>query len=208
MVVVARERRGVELISGFAGCPICRFEARFEDGDLHFAPGPPARTPPSDLTPLPTILADGSLAAPIPDDWSPDLERTIALLGLSEPGGAIVLSGRYAALAPALVERFDVGVIQFGTTARDGGSEIAALVLGETPNVPFTDGTFRAVAVDMFIDEGTCADLVRTLAIGGRMLATTLNRVPAGVNPLARDAHEWVASREMVGSVVELRRRT
>lgn len=194
MVVVARLKRGVELVDGFAGCPVCHLEARFADGDLLF----PTEAVADRVHPL---------GAPAPHEWTPDLERTIALLGLAEPGGAVVLSGRYAALAERLVERVDVGVVLMGTGARRGRSESAALVRGVTPIAPFTDGTFRAVAVDVVFPETLLDDLVRTVAIGGRMLATRLHRVPRGLTELARDDHEWVAAREVTGAIVELSRR-
>lgn len=189
MVVVARAKRGFELVSGFAGCPVCHLEARFEGGDLLL---------PADVAPV---------AAPMPDGWTPDPDRTIALLGLAEPGGAVLLSGSYAALASQLVERLDVAVVVMGSGGRSDLSVAAAVVRGPAPNVPFTDGTFRAAAVDARFPDALLGDLVRTIAIGGRMLATTATRLPPGLNELARDDHEWVAAREGSGAIVELSRR-
>lgn len=189
MVVVARAKRGFELVTGFAGCPVCHLEARFEDGDLRF----PGEAVPS--------------SAATPNGAMPELDRTIALMGLAEPGGAVLLTGRYAALASQLVERLDVSVVLLGTDRRDGASEVAAVVRGPTANVPFTDGTFRAAALDGAIPGPLIADLVRTIAIGGRMLATSGHRLPAGLKELARDDLEWVAARESGGAIVELVRR-
>ncbi len=189
LVVVARAKRGLDLVSGFAGCPVCHLEARIEDGDL-LLPGDAA--PP---------------VAPVPDGWMPKLDRTIALLGLAEPGGAVLLSGRYAALASQLVERLDVAVVSMGPGGRPDLSEAAAVVRGPVPSVPFTDGTFRAAAVDASFPEVLLGDLVRTVAMGGRMLATSSHRLAPGLTELARDDQEWVAAREGSGAIVELSRR-
>lgn len=190
MVVVARAKRGSELVSGFAGCPVCHLEARFEGGDLQF---------PGEALPA---------AESTPDGWTPDLERTIALLGLDEPGGALLLSGRYASLAPQLVERLDVAVMLMGGGRRPGDIEAVAIVTGRTPNVPFTDGTFRSAAVDLSFPDALLPDLVRTIATKGRVLAVALHRPPPGLTELARDDREWVAARDASGALVELRRST
>ena len=45
------------------------------------------------------------------DAWMPTLDRLIALLGLAEPGGSVLLTGRYARLATDLARATDVAVV-------------------------------------------------------------------------------------------------
>jgi hypothetical protein len=180
LVVVAKRVVDRELVVGFAGCPVCQLEARVVDGVVHF-----------DAPFAITIAGDGRSAeggAATADDAA--LERTAALLNLAEPGGAVLLAGRYGELARALRERFDV------TTA---------VITGSGP-VPFTDQTFRAAAVDAGEDSEMAADAARTVSIGGRFLLPATRRLPPAVHLLAEDDHEKVGERESASPIIPLGR--
>lgn len=192
LVVVARETRDRDLREGFVGCPVCRREARIIAGHVRF----------DGLASAPECAATGA---------APELERVIALLGLAEPEGAVLLTGRYAALAGALAAATGVSVIVMhsdAARASDGesGADVAA-VHGSPAVVPFTDATFRGVALEAGLTPAFVVDAVRATAIGGRVLADISVAPPPGLKELARDDTEWVAAREAVGAIVELKRR-
>lgn len=195
LVVVAARTADRELVEGFAGCPVCHLEARITDGDVWFpsaeadadadadAAGEPGREP----------------ASPTREEPAGErVVRTAALLGLAEPGGAVLLGGAgYAALAAALAESTGVSVVVLGAAQGDGVSAVHA------PHgaVPFGDQTFRAAALD-----AVSADAVRAVVVGGHILAPAAAARPAGLTELARDAAEWVARREAPPVAVPLTR--
>jgi hypothetical protein len=189
LVVVSRRKRERELLEGFAGCPVCQLEVPIVEGHLRF-----------------DGVAAGAAAADA--DQAPDLARLIALLGLGEPEGAVLLTGRYAIVAEALAELTGVGAVVMHATRVWPASELVSAVLGSPSLVPFTDTTFRGAALDASTPIALVADAVRSVAMGGRIVGAAGLLVPAGLKELARDDQEWVAARERSGAIVELRRRT
>ena len=182
LVVVASRVEGRELVSGDVGCPACRFEARVVGGDLELAASP------------------GRDAGAARSAALPDLDRTVALLGLAEPGGAVLLLDEYARLAGAFAEALDLAVATV-----DGPAGTA--VRGVEAALPFVDGAFRAVACGSTTPPPLAADAARCLAVGGRFIGPVALVPPSGVRVLAGDDREWVAEREAPATVVELRRR-
>ena len=219
LIVVAQHSVDRELVTAMLGCPVCRLEARIVAGDVRFGP----------LTDdLQTASGDADVDRGVDRgaEPAPDLGRVVALLGLSEPGGAVLLTGRYAALARPLAACSDVSVVIMHGPAPRGAAAVSgaeraeraeraegvdqaavATVYRSPGTVPFTDGTFRAVALDTGLPASFGADAVRTTAIAGRVLAESSVPLPIGVKELARDDTEWVAARESTGAIVELKRR-
>jgi hypothetical protein len=187
LVVVSGEKRDRDLREGVAGCPVCRLEARITGGHVRFDGD--ASTPP--------FAAIGA---------APELERVIALLGLAEPGGALLLTGRYAALAEPLAALTEATVVVMHAAVPSASDQVAA-VLGALTRVPFTDATFRGAALDEGTPHALVEDAVRTVVSQGRVLAAGTLPLPGGLKELARDDREWVAARVSVGPVVELKRR-
>jgi hypothetical protein len=180
LIVVALETADRELVRGVGGCPACHLEMRVEGGDALFpgaAPDAPRRAA------APSRAAEDALLA-----------RVVALLGIAEPGGAVLLTGRYAALAAALAAQCDVAVIVLNAESAVGSGVSRAYVAESS--VPFTDGTFRAAALDLTVPASTAHDAVRVVAVGGRVLGASALAVPPGLRELARDSAEWVAERE------------
>lgn len=208
LIVVAERAVDRDLVAARLGCPVCHLEARIVDGDVRFAAVPDDRPVARDEP------GADRLAGP-----PADLERVIALLGLAEPGGSVLLTGRYALLAGALASAVDVSVVLMHAAA--GGARVGepavaepavaepavAAVHGVPGSVPFTDGTFRAVALDADLPASFVADAVRATAMGGRVLAQAGVAAPSGLKELARDDTEWVAARESGGAIVQLKRR-
>lgn len=189
LVVVASQVVDRDLRRGTAGCMRCGCEARFDDGDLWFG----ARADPNPAAPI----ESSSPESPAPEA----LDRLQALLGLAEPGGAVLLGGRYAASAAGLQSRLDVMVVVFDPT--DARFTSATRIVGCTDGMPFTDETFRAAALDA---SSHLAIAVRTVRSGGRILAPIDCGRPSGVIPLASDASEWVGERGAALTVIPLQR--
>lgn len=175
LIIVAQRTVERDLVTGVAGCMSCHLEAEVRDGDVFF-PGASAATAPA-------------------SDATPDaLDRLVALLGLAEPGGAVLLTGRYAALAAAVASTVDVHVVVMNSEPVRGAG-VSAVHLSE-PVVPFSDNTFRAAALDHDTSMPVLLDTVRALQVGGRLLAALPLERPFGIRELARDATEWVGERE------------
>ena len=175
LIIVAQRTVERDLVTGVAGCMSCHLEAVVRDGDVFF-PGASAATAPA-------------------SDAAPDaLDRLVALLGLAEPGGAVLLTGRYAALAAAVASTVDVHVVVMNSEPVRGAG-VSAVHLPE-PAVPFSDNTFRAAALDHDTSMPVLLDTVRALQVGGRLLAALPLERPFGIRELARDATEWVGERE------------
>lgn len=182
LVVVAVRVDDRELIDGFAGCPACQLEARVADGAVRFGP-------PHDIV----VAHDAARASATDDDA---VARTAALLGLADPGGAVLLSGRYDALSRALRERYEVDTV----------------VIGSRGAVPFIDHTFRAAAIDPAspandpVAYAVIADAARALIVGGRLLLPAAHALPPAVRRLAEDARERLGEREAPSPIITLNR--
>jgi len=195
LVIIASEVVERDLVRGSAGCPVCHAEVRVAEGDVWF-------DAPSGAAPRPAPRADDPAA----------LERLTALLGLAEPGGTVLLTGRFATLALPLAAASDVGVVTLGDSegsptpgeGHRGGFAVAS-VRGALRSVPFSDGTFRAAALDA-LTPALASDAVRAVAAGGRVLGALAVPRPEGVAELARDATEWVGERAAAAPLVPLRR--
>jgi hypothetical protein len=190
-VVIASQVVERELLRGVAGCPECRFEARFEGGDLSRGAIDAAAT--------------ASVSARADAE---SLDRLIALLGLAEPGGAVLLTSEYAALAPALAQRCEVAVITDQVRQPRGLEDPVAAILGFGDSIPFSDGTFRGAALGATTTVAWANDAVRCTARGGRVVGAAGLDVPGGARELARDGKEWVAEVDARATVVELKRRS
>ncbi|MBX3174673.1 MAG: hypothetical protein KF709_09690 [Gemmatimonadaceae bacterium] len=186
LVVVAQRTVERELLDGVAGCPVCRLEARFADGDL-LLPG-----------------ASDSVASTDALPGEEELLRLVALLGLAEPGGAVLLVGNYARFAAALVAEIDVRAVVLGAAPRTSG---VSAVRGAQQVLPFSDATFRAAAIGASTPMPLLLDVVRGVAPGGRVVGALPLERPASVRELARDEREWVGEVERGASgIVPLRR--
>jgi hypothetical protein len=193
LIVVSQETRGRDLMSGIAGCMRCSREAQFRDGSLEFVRDVTRETAAGDTT---------SHAAPALDDDM--LFRLVALLGLGEAGLPVLLGPSYADAADALVLRHDAIVAVLDAEGPSGPG--VGRVRGFGDAVPFSDGTFHSAALDAHLSAVACADAVRCVRVGGRVMAPAEMPVPPRVRELARDAQHWVGEVEEPPVVVPLRR--
>lgn len=203
LVLVAQEVVERELRRGVAGCPVCGAEARIVNGDVLFDADAALDTP---------FASPATEPQSAPEDRRAEreaLDRLIALLGLGEPEGTVLLTGRYVRFAAQISNETSVSIVisrPLAHAERDvSNAEVSAFTLAE-PLVPFSDHTFRGAAVDSTA-AALLADAARTLVVGGRLLAPAEATLPPSVRELARDKAEWVAEREAgSGAVIPLRR--
>ncbi len=184
LVARADELVARHIVRGELGCPVC--EARYPvlDGVADF-----------------TGDALGSAEARIanaPSDGSTDAAlalRAAALLGLTEPGGVVVLVGEWSAAANEILEMTEnvqLLALDYARGLRSGG----ALSLARIGDVlPLAAGSARGIALDAaHATPSLLAGAALALAPGARLIAPASARLPDSLQELARDARHWVAA--------------
>ncbi len=171
---------GRMIVRGIVGCPVCKREYRIDRGVAYF--GQPAE-------------AAEAVAAADPDVvW--------ALLGLTSPGGFVVLVGSASRLAPALAAR--MGGVHFVGLNAPADVEFSPVLtlLAHPSQIPLRRSMARGVvlgaevAAAPWISEGT-----RVLLKGLRLVAVTDRVADSALEPLAAGKGLWVGEkRELVRS--------
>lgn len=201
LVVIAGRKDDRDIVEGIAGCPVCRIEATIGRMGIRFAGLEDPQREGSDASADRSAIGDLSRAQ---TDAPPmDIERLGALLGLAEPGGSVLLCGRYGAAAAALAAAYEVLVVVTEPWPHDSSD----VVLAESGDaICFTDGTFRALALDLGQSPSLVRSALRSGAAGARVVAPAALERPADVNELARDEQEWVGVIERTGPLLTLTR--
>jgi uncharacterized protein YbaR (Trm112 family) len=184
LVASTLEMAGRDIRRGLLGCPSCSARYPIRDGVVDFQTRD-GTTPIPDSTPLGNPAGDPELAT-----------RVAALFDLTSPGGFVVLAGDWAHAAPALVALVEgVEVVVLNTTvALTSGSGIS---LARTDgSIPIRPGAARAIALDKRHAEHVDA-AARALRQYGRLVAPVEADVPSGLEELARDGREWVATKRL-----------
>jgi hypothetical protein len=181
LIARADELVARHIVQGELGCPICEARYTVRDGVANFRGA--ERTFPSET----------SSAAP--QDASAAALRAAALLGLTEPGGLVVLAGEWSACANALlecVEGVQLLALDPAPTLRSGGALSLALI---PDALPLAAASARGIALDAaHATPSLLAAASRALAPGGRLIAPASARVPESLLELARDDEQWVAA--------------
>jgi hypothetical protein len=181
--LIARADELVErhIVQGELGCPICEARYAVHDGvaDFRGADRTSARA-----TPSPPAHEMQALAL-----------RAAALLGLTEPGGLVVLAGEWSACADALLD-FAEGVqllaLDPAPELRSGGALSLALIRDV---LPLAAASARGIALDAaHTTPSLLAGAARALAPSGRLIAPAATLVPETLRELARDDEHWVAA--------------
>lgn len=173
-----------DILTGELGCPVCGARYPILDGVADFRAAE-ARTP-----------APAAPAAS-PSELSERAIRAAALLGLTEPGGLVVLAGAWGEAAhevAALVEGIHVlAVDPLGTVSSGFGVSVA-----RAPDIlPMRPESARAIALDdAHAGAAFLASSVAALKPSGRLLAPAPASIPAGVVERARDAHDWLGEKQ------------
>lgn len=174
-----------QIVAGVLGCPMCGAEYPVARG----------------------VLLLGERIAASPDDLGDDAAvRAAALLGLTTPGGVVVLAGAWATQAlevAALTEGIHVIALDAPYETPPAGLGVSRIDAGA--RLPFRAGAVRGVALDTAhataesLEQATSA-----LASGGRLIAPASVTMPSPLTPLARDERWWVAERPAAAPVVSL----
>lgn len=176
-VVAPGEMMGRMIVRGIVGCPICKREYPIEGGVVQFAEAAEA-----------AAAAETAEAA--------DADVVWALLGLTSPGGFVVLVGSASRLAPALAERMRgvhfVGVNPPG----DVGFSPVLTRLTHANRMPLRASMARGVVLgadacmEPWISEGA-----RVLLPGLRLVAAVESLSAPGLNQLAVGQGLWVGAK-------------
>jgi uncharacterized protein YbaR (Trm112 family) len=183
LVLSAEEWSGTRVRSGVLGCPVCHARFPIAEGIVDFSNG------------------IASLAAEPLRGSEPDGLRLAAQLGLTEPGGIILLTGTYAAYVDQLLDLAEFTPILTDAVA---GSAVTLRVLDR---LPLTDGALRAAAIDAArATHPFLVEVSRAVRSGGRVVAPAGAPVPATIRVLARDDREWLGEVESTAPMISLRR--
>ena len=176
LVARADELDARHIVRGELGCPVCATRYPVRAGVVDFTVGAPR---PSGQA------AEQGMAL-----------RAAALLGLTEPGGLVVLAGAWAACADELLGMVD-GVQLLALDFAPGTESGGALSLARIADVlPLAAGCARGIALDLeHSTESLLGGAATALAPGGRLIAPALAPVPPMLRELARDERHWVAAR-------------
>ena len=187
LATVRSEARHIQ--QGTLGCPVCRAEYPIEDGvaDFRLGAGP-----------------GGSELARFTDGRPDQLEdvsadHLVALLGLGDVFGFVVLVGAWGSRAAEMLELGSMPPLLLVDPPE--GVEMTPGMSGVRggASLPLAAGAARAVAVD---DASRLASAVHVTRSGGRIVAPAEATVPAGVRELARSDAVWVGEREAPASAL------
>jgi hypothetical protein len=176
LVARADELDARHIVRGELGCPVCATRYPVRAGVVDFTAGASRAR---------EHTAEQGMAL-----------RAAALLGLTEPGGLVVLAGAWSACADELLGMID-GVqllaLDFAAGTESGGALSLALIADV---LPLAAGCARGIALDLEHSTGSLlAGAAAALAPGGRLIAPASAPVPPMLRELARDARHWVAAR-------------
>lgn len=176
LVARADELDARHIVRGELGCPICATRYPVRAGVVDFTGG---ESRPREMR------GEQDLAL-----------RAAALLGLSEPGGMVVLAGEWSACVEELLAMTD-GVrllaLDFAHGLESGGPLSLALIADV---LPLAEGCARGIALDLAHSTGSLLDgAARALAPGGRLIAPATAPVPPMLRELARDDRHWLAEK-------------
>lgn len=184
LVLAVESWTGPRVAEGTLGCPVCHARYPIHRGAVDFAPG-----------------ADGVRRA----GQAGDPLRLAAQLSLTEPGGIILLAGRYAELSEELAP---FGETTFVLVDAAPSSLPLAVNVRVGDRLPFMNDALRAAAIDEIRTKDVfLAEVVRCLRDTGRLVMPSSAAIPAGqMRILAEDDHETVAEALKGSSPILLRR--
>jgi len=156
LVARADELVARHIVRGELGCPVCEARYPVRDGVADFALGG----------------EDSSMRVEPSSTHAELAVRAAALLGLTEPGGIVVLAGEWSAAAPALLEMVE-GVHLLALDPAPGLESGGALSLARIAHVlPLAAGSMRGIALDAaHATPSLLAGAARALAPGARLIA-------------------------------------
>lgn len=183
LVLAVESWAGPRVAEGTLGCPVCHARYPIHRGAVDFAPGDDS------------VRRAGSAGEPL---------RLAAQLSLSEPGGIILLTGRYAALSEELAP---FGETTFVLVDAAPSSLPLAVNVRVGDRLPLTNNALRAAAIDEIrTKDAFLAEVVRCLRDRGRLVMPSSAPLPEQIRILAEDEHETVGEALKESRPILLRR--
>jgi hypothetical protein len=178
------------IVEGELGCPVCEARYAVHIGIADFT---------VDVTRAPREPQTSQRQAPTPASAGEARQaralRAAALLGLTEPGGIVVLAGEWSACAADLLEMVE-GVQLLALDPAPELRSSGALSLARVRDVlPLAAASVRGVALDAaHATPSLLAGAARALVPNGRLIAPVSALAPEALRELARDDELWVAA--------------
>jgi uncharacterized protein YbaR (Trm112 family) len=192
LILLADRMEDRRVIEGTFGCPNCRDQFQVRDGFADL------RAPPRG--PLPAGHSGGAEARP---DDTAEAERLIALVGVAQGPGTLVLVGepaRHAAAFAAGVEGIHVVAIDADLARWPTGAGVSRMAAG--PGIPLFSRSMRGVAVDARSGPAALREAARVAAPKARVVAVWADEAAtgeilreAGLEVMASEAGTVVAAR-------------
>ena len=166
---------GRDVVKGVVGCPACQREYSIHDGVARF--GDPPDVPPA--------------ARPLPD---PSVIQ--ALLGISSPGGYLVLIGSAAGLAAGLANALGEGHLVAINAPQSVKPAPGLSLLTAASAVPLRGAMARGVVLGQeFAGEPWVSQCGRVLLPGLRMVVLAERAAVNGLTTLAAEDGMWVGQK-------------
>jgi uncharacterized protein YbaR (Trm112 family) len=190
LILLADRMNDRRVVDGLLGCPNCRdgFPVREGFGDL--------RAPPR------TEASPTGRAGPPADVDETEAHRLMALIGVAEGPGTLLLAGapaRYAGWIARAVEGVEVMALDPDLAAWPETPRVSRLMA--RPGIPVFDRTLRGVAVDGALGSRWIREAARVVAPLGRVVVTEAPAdaqaalLGAGLKVLAAEDGTVVAAR-------------
>ena len=178
-VVVPDEMIGRLIITGTIGCPASQREYRIDKGIADFRAADPSFEPPASTS-----------------EVSTDGQTVQALLGITTPGGYIVLVGSAGLLAADLVERVGgVHLVALNPPDEVEPSSAVSVLRGPVP-LPLRTSMARGVVLGReYATEPWLSEAGRILLKGLRMVVLREDVAAPGMEVVASGGGVWVGSR-------------
>ena len=172
-MVLADRTTNRDVIEGVVGCPACQRSYPIRDGIVRFG-NPPQMEEPADL---------------------PDAGAVQALLGVTTPGGNVILVGSAARLAVPLGDLIG-GVHLVGVNARGARGGPGLSLLEGASAIPLRDALARGVVLGSeYTMQPWTAEAARIMLPGLRLVALREDLRIEGVERMVTGQGMWVGQR-------------
>ena len=183
LVLSVEQWAGPRVSEGLLGCPICHARYSIHRGAVEFAPG------------ADSVRRAGAAVDPL---------RLAAQLALTEPGGIILLTGRFADVHEELLQFVEATFVLVDAEAT---SSPMAVNFQVSDRLPFLDRALRAAAIDdRRATASALTDVIRCVRGGGRIVMPASTPALTGLTAIARDDVELVGEVTSISTPVSLRR--
>lgn len=181
-VITSNEMRGRRVVRGVVGCPVCERQYPIIDGVVAFGPDP--------------LLGAGCRSDDLTTEEMPEAGDLQALLGLSGPGGYVVLIGSVARVAEQLAGAMSgVHFVALNPPPEISESETLS-VLQAGDSIPIRSSTVRGVVVGReYAREPWLSEAGRVLLKGRNLVVAEDDLEIPSIDEVAVGKGLWVGRR-------------